>query len=105
NPTPLGDYVTGAPLKLFLTQPGDPPPAPLPGSFVSDANFLNGLPRATFGLQSSQLGRWTIEVRDADIHSIAPSLWKELSAANGPHFRLNSEIIEDIIVVCHYSVS
>jgi hypothetical protein len=97
---PIEAYQSGGPLKLHLTFPGDPPTS---GSadLQSAPSFMDGLPHGIINLVEPQgLGNWLLEVKDTDIHNIAGALWKLSSS----HNRLKADVIEDIYIVCHYSV-
>jgi hypothetical protein len=62
---------------------------------------MDGLPHGIINLVEPQgLGNWLLEVKDTDIHNIAGALWKLSSS----HNRLKADVIEDIYIVCHYSV-
>jgi len=51
------------------------------------------------------LGSWLLEARDADVNKIAATLQNTVTAAGTNHYRLRSELIDDIILVCTYSAS
>ncbi len=60
------------------------------------------------------VGTWTLQASDTDpkavfqddIFAIADSLRHSVTDANGvTHWRLNADIVEDIFMLCHYSVS
>ena len=98
--TPLEAYQSSSPLKLHLTLPGDPP---VSGStdLQSAPSFMDGLPHGIIDLIEPQgLGNWLLEVKDADIDNISGSLWK----LSSNHNRLKADVIEDIYIVCHYTV-
>jgi hypothetical protein len=65
---------------------------------------LDGLPHAALDLTSKagMLGSWLLEARDADINKIAASLQTTINVGGTTHYRLNTELIEDIIIVCTY---
>jgi len=97
------NYAKGDVLTLYLMPPGDPPPVPSGGALVPD-HSLDGLPHATIQLQPwPAVGSWLIEARDADVQSIAASLRTTITAANGPHFRLKPELLDDLVMVLHFS--
>jgi hypothetical protein len=101
--TPLGDY-DDKPLTMYVT--------PAPGTRSASAAILkigtplNGLPHGfvDFTSQPGALGSWLLEARDADIFNIAPSLRTSVTANGTPHYRIKSDLIEDIILVCTYQV-
>jgi hypothetical protein len=55
--------------------------------------------------QPASLGSWLLEARDADINKIAASLQTTVTTAGTNHYRLRSELIDDIVLVCAYNAS
>jgi hypothetical protein len=102
--TPLGDYNSN-PLVVSLIAPGDNTGPS--GSLVSDSAVLAGLPHTLidFTNQPKGLGAWSLQVKDSDIHSIAASLQVPVTANGTPHYRLKAEVVEDIVMICHYSAA
>jgi hypothetical protein len=102
--TPLGDY-DGNPLKIYLAQPN----ATLPGqaaTLTSTSTLLNGLPFATINVASSSpagLGSWMLTANNTDIRKIAPSLQNTVTSGGATYYRLKPTVIDDIVMVCHYS--
>jgi hypothetical protein len=98
--TPLGDYANvGAPLKVYLAPPNVNLQAPN-GTLASAPTFLEGLPLAAVPLSGSPpgLGNWTLTANNADIQNIAVSLRNPAATQH-----LNPAVIDDIVMVCHYS--
>jgi hypothetical protein len=118
NPTPMGDYQQAAALGLDLTPP-DPTPqlnsTPTPGiqwppvmALESDSH-LNGLPHAITNFVRDfdgpgAPGTWSLSFSDADIEAIASSLRFKVTVDNQDHWRLRSDLIDDIVVLVHYSL-
>ena len=91
------DYTTA--LKLFF-QPT--PPVPSDGFALEKDATLNDLPHGTKTFTSNaSLGPWTLLAKDSDILATSLSL-----PVNPPTpARLNPEAIEDIWILCHYTVT
>jgi hypothetical protein len=108
NPTPLGDYGKGtAPLTMHLAPPGSQPVTPDP-TLPSNPSSYNGVPHGSVDLanQPGSLGSWQLEVTDGDIKGKLPDTLQTPVTANGTtHYRLKADVIDDIVAVCHYSVS
>jgi hypothetical protein len=100
--TPLGDYAAAKPLAVSVTPPGG---TAVGVQLKSDKSFLRGLPHASADLsdQTAGLGTWSIDVQNADLASLPPSLRSDSGA--GKIYRLSSDAVADLIIVCHYSVS
>jgi sugar lactone lactonase YvrE len=103
NPTPFGDYAKGTPLTMYITADLTSA-APLAATLGSTASDLNGLPHAAVDLSSQpgSLGAWLLEARDADVNKIAASLQTKVTANNTTHYRINVDLIDDVILVCTY---
>ena len=99
--TPLGDYMKGTALGIYLTLPDSTEQGPK--TLDSDL-LLGGTPHAAFAEEISHevqaSDSWSIEARDIEIGLIASTLWTSIAG----HNRLKAEAIEDLIIVCHYSV-
>lgn len=101
--TPQGDYNAGAPLNVSIKSPTSTVPA---GSvtLLKDES-LGGLPDGLLSL-NDKLGGWQLQVSEVDVGKIAGTLWHTVKDANGnSHPRLNADIIDDLIAVCHYTVA
>ena len=100
--TPLGDYVVAKPLVVSLTPAGG---TAVDVQLKSDKSLLNGLPHASadLGDQTVGLGAWTIDVKNEALAGLPPSLRSDSGADK--IYRLKSDAVADIAVVCHYSVS
>jgi hypothetical protein len=82
--------------------------------FTIAGSLVKDLPQAKqlFEGQRESLGKWSIEANREEIN-IPPGLRKTNQAGtdefvtinNTNLYRLNPDVIEDIIIVCHYSVS
>jgi Tc toxin complex TcA C-terminal TcB-binding domain len=90
----------GAPLAVLLTSPAG---ASANGSLTSAPVLLNGVPRAMIDVGDAGLGSWTLAASDADIGKIAPSLRRTVTVDGAIHQRLNADLVDDLVVVCHYS--
>jgi hypothetical protein len=53
-----------------------------------------------FSNQLQDIGTWTLEALAGDVQQIAPSLRSD--GTTGP-YRLKGELIEDIVLLIHYS--
>jgi hypothetical protein len=104
NPTPLGDYRTGNSLGVSLIAPDNTESR---GSLASDLTVLAGLPHALIDYTNitKGLGAWSLQFKDSDIQSIAASLWVPVTAKGTQHMRLKAKIIDDIVMLCHFSAS
>ena len=99
--TPLGDYKAGSPLTLKITSPSGDSPQP-PPLLQSDPAFLNGLPHEyiDFNTQPQDIGSWILEALATDVQKITSSLRSD--GTTGPA-RLKGELIEDVVMLAHYS--
>lgn len=113
-------YAAGAPLTVFLTPPNN---ATVYKKLESATTFLNGIPYTVMGVSSEvkNPSNWVIEIKarveddddkvedDNDdeiaIEPLPPFLQQTVEVDGVDHFRLNPEVIEDIYIVCHYSVT
>jgi len=99
NPTPLGDYATTNALRVNVM----PPKSAKVSGTLNALSF--GLPHANFSWPNPPLtplpgvGVWTLEANAADVGTLTSTL----KTNDGKH--LNPEVVEDIYMVCHYSVS
>jgi hypothetical protein len=71
---------------------------------------LNGVPHASVPQTLAAnppalgpLGTWIVGAAQADIQKIAGSLQNVVSSGGNSFPHLNSEVIDDIFFVCHYS--
>jgi hypothetical protein len=46
-----------------------------------------------------------LAVADADIAAIAADLRYEVTVDGTVHHRLKADVIQDLVIVCHYSIS
>ena len=100
--TPLGDYAVAKPLKISLTPPGG---TAVSTQLKSNKSLLNGLPHASADLsdQTVGLGAWSIDVQNEDLAGLPSSLRSDGGASK--IYRLKSDAVLDMALVCHYSVS
>jgi hypothetical protein len=93
-----------AALKVLLTPPGETA-ALGPLTLTSILAFLNGVPHGLLGVDNAGLGTWTLVVADGDIEAIAAELRYSVTVNGTEHHRLKAEAIQDLVIVCHYSVT
>ena len=91
----------GEALKVSLTPPGGTAAG---GSLTSLPAFLNGVPHGLIDVGGAGLGTWTLAVTDADIAAIAADLRYEVTVDGTVHHRLKADAIQDLVIVCHYSI-
>jgi hypothetical protein len=118
KPLVLVVYQSSAPLTVDLIPPGatpipkvpppQPPPPPKP-QLDSDVLILNGLPHASKDFVqhfdgARDLGNWSLAIEEAAINSIDPSLRTTITAGNVNHSRLKASVIQDLFIVCRYSI-
>jgi hypothetical protein len=118
SPSPSVDYAKEN-LTLYLTplkdQPKPPEPQtrparaptqPPPNASLKPDARLNGLPHGTIDLvEATGLGTWWLHTYDADIGTIAGSLQKPATKDGNGRHHLNPDVIDNIFMVCHYSVA
>ena len=98
--TPLGAYGSSNKLKLGLTLTGGPR-----DELVLDGNNSLGLPRDGKDFSpAKEIRNCMLDIADADIQSIAPSLLNQISVSGVVHWRLKPEFIEDMFIVYQYSI-
>ena len=111
NHTALGAYMTSThPLGLSVLAPprlalvATPPVFPF--MFNSDPLSLNGMPHGVpdFGTVARTLGNWSLVIEPVNVEGIAQSLRYQITANGISHWRLKPDLIEDIFIVCRYSV-
>ena len=105
--TYFDEYKSDTPLTISLTPPGG-----TEGS--GSLKILDGIPHvaipvtdrvpATFTAPIKLPVKFVLTASDGDIQKIAAGLQRTVTAEGVTHHRLNSDAIEDILVVCHYSV-
>jgi hypothetical protein len=105
--TPLGDYAAtskGSPLLIYVAPT---PGTLLPGTLRSAATLLNGTPFASIAIPSGtkSLVPWQLVVQSSDIGKIAKSLRNDVPIGANPVSHLKPEVIDDIVMVCHYSAN
>jgi hypothetical protein len=105
NPTPLGDYAKGSQLTVGV---GPTPGTLTPGTLRSATTLLNGTPFASIAIPSgakSNLRSWQLAAQSGDIGKIAKSLRNDVTIGATTNSHLKSEVIDDIMMVCHYSAT
>jgi len=102
--TPLGDYTTNAkPLIVSLIAPDN---TTSPGTLASAPEVLGGVPHTLIDFnQPQRLGIWSLQANDTNIFAIPESLRKTVTTNGTQHYRLKPDVIEDIVLVCHYSAT
>jgi hypothetical protein len=109
--TPLGDFVNrqgSSGMKVYITQanvpPGQQPQPPSQPSANSNAISLvsvptnfNGAPNGSASGLALNPGTWWLQLFTTDAFGLSPSLID-------PNHHLNPQPIEDLFLVCHYSV-
>jgi hypothetical protein len=72
----------------------------------SDALSLNGMPHGVpdFGTVARTLGNWSLVIETVNVEEVAQSLRYQVTANGISHWRLKPDLIEDIFIVCRYSV-
>jgi hypothetical protein len=89
------------PLSIYLTSPNGTTQGP---TRLNSELLLAETPHAVFDEGISHAveasDSWSLEARDAEVAEIASTLWTPIDG----HNRLKADAIDDLIVVCHYSV-
>ena len=99
------EYAAGTPLSITLSPPG--------ASAVALASRpeedIANMPHTVVALNDPIAVPVTfkLEASDGDIKAIANQLYCNVTSATdgATHYRLKSEVLEDIFIVCHYSVT
>ncbi|MGI0486557.1 neuraminidase-like domain-containing protein [Pantanalinema rosaneae CENA516] len=92
----------GQPLGIYLTPPKGNTQGPTP---LNSEPLLANTPHGVFAENEwthvvKDADIWELEVRDDEIGAIASTLWTSVSG----HNRLKAEAIDDLLIICHYSV-
>jgi hypothetical protein len=95
-------YEDGADLAFSVEPPGG---APLSGTWT--VHPMLGLPHAKiFGDQEQQpIGTWALTVEEASLPGIHPDVRVKVTIGGEDRWRLNANAIEDLWVVCTYTVA
>jgi hypothetical protein len=99
--TPLGDYQAGSTLNIGLTLPDA---STKNGNLTSSSNYVNGVPYLDVNNLTIEVkgpGKWQLQATETGINAIAASLRK----TQGTHTRLKPEVIDDLVIIFHYTVS
>jgi hypothetical protein len=112
NGTPLGDYAAGTALTLNLTPPGG---IAKTLQLVSNAAVLSGVPAGSVPQPPpavpptpavlGALGSWTLVAKGTDIANIAASLRTQVTSGTTSNNRIAANAIEDVFMVCRYSLA
>lgn len=100
--TSIRDYGAGSPLGFTLTPDGGDP---LPAQLDSIASAFAGTPHKELSVDVALPSKLTMEVKEDDVKKIAPALREQIPAVGPSHMRLKGDVIDDIWLVVHYSVS
>jgi hypothetical protein len=112
NPTPLGDYAAGGPGAALAISLAPPSPAgsgsAISGTLASTSTLLNGLPFAAIALASGTsagVGSWQLQLsaKSDGIGKIAKTLRNDVTTGGITYSHLKPEVVDDIVMVCHYS--
>jgi GH18 family chitinase len=103
-------YQQGNPLSLQLAPPGAATPSPV--TVNSNASMLGG---AAYGLVTNLsvtvptgIGKppgWTLQAQAADVARIAPALQNVATVAGVNYPHLNPQSIDDVFLLCRFTVS
>ena len=96
------NYANGTALKLFLRAPDetDEQAITLPSNPT-----LNNVPHGVKEYNPAKnLGAWLLTAKEGDNIAEVEVLHKQVMTDNTTHHRLQPDAIEDLIIVCHYSV-
>jgi hypothetical protein len=95
-------YHGGEDLTVSLTPPrGEVKSGPL----TSESAFPNAVPHGLLEFNGASLGVWTLAVADEDIGKIADELHYSVTVNDTVHYRLKADAIQDLVIVCHYSIT
>ncbi len=104
-------YAAATPLKVSPTPPVDPDD-PTKTYDLERNPVFGGLPHTVINYESSPITLdpsnvevWKLEVSEEDIKNIAAGLQQTIRVNGEDHVHLKPDAIEDIVIVCHYSVS
>jgi hypothetical protein len=100
DPSTNAVYQSGQSLVVSLTAGN----MTVSGALVSDP-VLGQIPHLRLDLQAQVPVSLTLTAAETAIQDIATSLRQTLGPSGATHQRLNADLIDDILVVCHYSVS
>jgi hypothetical protein len=92
-------YKAGTPLTVTLTAGITDTTGPL-----SSDPLLRDMPHLSVPLEADVPSMLKLSAAETDVAKLAPSLRQSVQLNGSTHIRLNSDQIEDIILVCHYSV-
>jgi hypothetical protein len=101
-----GDYSGGTPLVLHLGSPGisNPPSATL----TSSPGLLGGLGYGSIAQPPQPAGTppmWVLSAGSTDIAKIDKTLQNVVSTGGNSYAHLNPDAINEVLLLCHYSIS
>jgi hypothetical protein len=97
--------VTSAPLTVYLRAPGAS--SVKDAKLESDDDFLSGVAYATVRVTHKPKSTdppWEIEAQSVDIEKMNDDLHDSTTVGGASVYRLKPDVVEDLLVVCHYSV-
>ena len=92
------EYVAGDPLTVSLSPPG------VEMELRSEPSLMGGIPRASMSVEASVPLTWRLEATDQAVQRIPSRLLESVTTNGKAHQRLKAEAIEDVVMVCHYSL-
>jgi hypothetical protein len=98
-------YRDGGDLTSYLAPPA--PATEASGTLASDATFFEGVPHAMIDVsnRAKGIGTWLLKARSPDIAQLHPDLRTSATVNGITRHHLRSDTIEDLFVVCHYSIT
>jgi len=113
NPTFLSEYAGGSPLVVHLGPPAAASPTRV--GLASNASILGGLgyastaqpqpPTPSYPGAAGSPPMWALGADSGDIEKISSNLYNEVSGGSSNYYHLKPAAINDILLLCHYSVS
>ena len=111
-----GGSTTSAPSSQLVLHLGPPSASnPSRASLASAQSFLNGLgyasiaqpqpPAPPYPGSPGSPPLWTLGADSADIQEINSNLYQEVTTGGSNYYHLNPDAINNILLLCHYSVS
>jgi hypothetical protein len=93
---------------VFLRPPGSD--AEAGGTLESiETSPFGAVPHTTepigFSSPLEAFGAWVLKARSEDIEKINEDLYDKVPVNGNTIYRLKPDVIEDVLVICHYSVS
>ncbi|OOP55127.1 MAG: hypothetical protein AYP45_16500 [Candidatus Brocadia carolinensis] len=93
-------------LMVYVLDPSEGPGTGVDKTLESDMAIMNGIPNALFdyGQNGKDTGSWKLEARSADISKLPADLKVVFGQAPNQYWQLKPDVIDDMIVVCRYSL-